>query len=186
MVDEAHAIGCIGPEGRGAAAAAGVVPAIRVGTFGKALGAHGAFVEGPPELRALLVNTARSFIFTTGLPEPVAAMALAGLTLMRREPELADALHRNSMRLRQGLGDLGWAPLGSAHIVPIVVGSRALEMDRRLQRAGIFAAAIRPPTVPQGTERIRFTVSAAHTLDQIDQICDAVGPNPSTDARVEP
>ncbi|MFK7928182.1 MAG: aminotransferase class I/II-fold pyridoxal phosphate-dependent enzyme [Myxococcota bacterium] len=186
MVDEAHAIGCMGPDGAGAAAAAGVTPAIRVGTFGKALGAHGAFVEGPPELHELLVNKARSFIFTTGLPEPVAAMALAGLTLMRREPELADRLRRNSARLRQGLGDLGWTPLGGAHIVPIVVGAGATQMDRRLQRAGVFAAAIRPPTVAPGTERIRFTVSAAHTVDQIDQICDAVGPRPSTDFRVEP
>ena len=76
VVDEAHAVGCLGPDGQGAAAACGVMPDVRIGTFGKALGAHGAFVEGPPELRELLVNAARSFIFTTAPPEPVAAMAL--------------------------------------------------------------------------------------------------------------
>lgn len=176
IVDEAHALGVLGPEGTGASAAAGRVPDIRVGTFGKALGAHGAFVEGPPELRELLINTARTFIFTTGLPEPVAAMALAGLNLLRREPELRARLNRNTARLRRGLRELGWEPLGDAHIVPIVVGPRVMDLDARLQDAGIFAAGIRPPTVAPGTERIRLTVSAAHTDDQLDRILDVLGP----------
>lgn len=176
LVDEAHAIGAIGPDGRGAAAAAGVLPDIRIGTFGKALGAHGAFVEGPPELRELLINQARSFIFTTGLPEPVAAMALAGLRLMRREPELRERLALRSARLRQGLMDLGWEPLGQAHIVPVVVGPEVMAIDQRLHAAGVFAAGIRAPTVAPGTERIRFTVSAEHTETQIDRILDAMGP----------
>lgn len=178
MVDEAHALGALGPDGAGAAAADGRVPDIRVGTFGKALGAHGAFVEGPPSLRDLLINTARSFIFTTGMPEPTAAMALAGLMIMRREPERRHRLATNATRLRRGLRDLGWRPLGEAHIVPVVVGEEAVALDVRLQRAGIFAAAIRPPTVAPGTERIRLTVSAAHTDEQLDRICDAMGPAP--------
>ena len=176
IVDEAHAIGCLGPDGQGAAAAQDLVPDVRIGTFGKALGAHGAFVEGPPELRELLVNAARTFIFTPGPAEPVAAMALAGLTLMRREPELRERLAANARRLRSGLADLGWEVLGEAHIVPVVVGPDVMALDARLQDAGIFAAGIRPPTVPAGTERIRFTVSAAHTDDQLDRILDVLGP----------
>jgi len=178
VVDEAHAIGCLGPEGRGAAAEHGVLPDVRVGTFGKALGAHGAFVEGPPELRELLVNAARTFIFTTGPAEPVVAMALAGLTLMRREPELRERLQANAGHLRQGLRDLGWQVLGQAHIVPVVVGPEVMDLDARLLDAGIFAAGIRPPTVAPGTERIRFTVSAAHTRAQLDRILHAMGPRP--------
>jgi 7-keto-8-aminopelargonate synthetase-like enzyme len=180
IVDEAHAAGCIGPDGRGAAAAHGVQPDVVVGTFGKAFGAAGAFVAGPPELRELLVNRARSFIFTTAPPEPVAAMALAGLHVARREPGLRAALADNAARLRAGLRDLGWAPLGDHHIVPVVAGTAAVALDARLVQHGIFAAAIRPPTVAAGTERIRFTVSAAHTADQIDRILDAVGPRGAT------
>lgn len=175
VVDEAHAIGCLGPGGRGVAASQGGQPDVLVATFGKALGAAGAFVVGPPELRELLVNAARSFIFTTAPPEPVTAMALAGLTVMLREPELRQRLAANAQRLRVGLRGLGWDPLGAHHIVPIVVGPGAVALDGRLQRAGIFAAAIRAPTVAPGTERIRFTVSAAHTHEQIDRILDAVG-----------
>ena len=178
IVDEAHAVGALGPGGRGVAAAQGGQPDVLVGTFGKAFGAAGAFVVGPPELRELLVNTARSFIFTTAPPEPVAAMALVGLTIARTQPGLRADLAANAARLRSGLRDLGWEPLGAHHIVPIVVGEGALDMDARLLASGVFAAAIRAPTVPPGTERLRVTVSAAHTADQLDRILDAVGPRP--------
>lgn len=173
-VDEAHAVGCLGPRGRGAAAAVGIEPDILIGTFGKAFGAAGAFVAGPPELKELLINAGRSFIFTTGMPEPVAAMALAGL--QAATDALRQRLAANVVRLRTGLRQLGWDPLGEAHIVPIVAGGRALALAERLLQADIYAPPIRYPTVARGQERLRFTVSAAHTPEQLDRICDALGP----------
>ena len=175
-VDEAHAFGVLGPQGRGAAAAAGVTPDVLVGTFGKACGAAGAFVAGPPELKELLVSRGRAFIFSTAPPEPVAAMALAGLRRAVAADDLRERLAARVARFRTGLAQLGWTALGDAHIVPVVVGDRAMELADRLLQHGVFAPGIRPPTVPVGTERIRFTLSAAHTPAQVDRILDALGP----------
>ena len=172
-VDEAHAVGCLGPQGRGAAAKAGVTPDIIIGTLGKAYGAAGAFVIGPPELKHLLLNLGRSFIFTTGIAEPVAAMALEGVR--RATEELREQLAARVRRFRSGLDQLGWKPLGSAHIVPLVVGPKAMEMSQMLFEKGILAPGIRSPTVSVGHERIRFSVSAAHTNQQIDTILEALG-----------
>lgn len=174
-VDEAHAVGCLGPDGRGVAAEAGVAADIVIGTFGKALGSAGAFVVGPPELKRLLVNTARSFIFTTAMTEPTAAMALAGVRRASRDGELRQRLADRALRLRRGLRQLGWDPLGDAHIVPVVVGPSAMERAARLLERGVYAPGIRWPTVPAGTERIRFTVSAAHSEAQIDRVIEAMG-----------
>lgn len=177
FVDEAHALGCLGPGGRGVAAAQGVVPDGLVGTFGKAFGAFGAFVAGSDALITLLENSARSFVFTTALPEPVAAMALAALG--RADDERRGRLTANTTRLRRALRDLGWSPLGDAHIVPVVVGPGALALAARLLDRGVFAPAIRWPTVAAGRERLRFTVSAAHTDDELDAIAEALGPAPA-------
>jgi 8-amino-7-oxononanoate synthase len=178
IVDEAHAVGALGPDGRGAAAAQGVTPDVLIGAFGKAYGAAGGFVIGPPALRELLINAGRSFLFTTAPPEPVAALALAGLRAAtdERRAALADRV----AQLRRGLQALGWSPLGHAHIVPLVVGPNALALAARLLERGVFAPAIRYPTVPRGQERLRFTVSAAHTPTQIDQILAALGPAPAS------
>ena len=172
-VDEAHAIGCLGPGGRGAAAAAGRTPDIRIGTFGKAFGAAGAFVEGPIELKELLVNAGRSFIFTTAPPEPVAAMALAGLRAAT--DELRERLAANTRALRDGLAQRGWSVLGDAHILPVVAGDGAIQLANDLLEQGVFAPAIRYPTVPAGTERIRLTSSAAYTSTHVERILDAFG-----------
>ncbi|MFZ5482294.1 MAG: aminotransferase class I/II-fold pyridoxal phosphate-dependent enzyme [Myxococcota bacterium] len=171
-VDEAHAFGAMGPGGRGAAATQKVVPDFIVGTLGKALGVAGAFVVGPPELRALLVSAGRAFVYTTGIPEPVAAAALVAL-------DLADDARRarlaaNARRLRVGLWQIGAKVLGDAHIVPILTGERTMEVAGRLLEAGWYAPGIRFPTVPKGRERIRVTVSAAHTGEQIDGFVEAV------------
>lgn len=173
-VDEAHAVGCLGPDGRGASAALGVTPDILIGTFGKAFGGAGAFVSGPRELIELLVNAGRSFIFSTAPPEPVAAMALAGLR--RATDELRQRLEANVERFRCALLQLGWKPLGDAHVVPVVTGEHTMPLARRLLDQGVFAPGIRWPTVPAGQERVRFTVSAAHTPEQLDRICEALGP----------
>ena len=172
-VDEAHAFGAMGPGGRGAAAAQGIQPDVIVGTFGKALGGSGAFVVGPPELKSLLINAGRSFIFTTAMPEPVAAMALAALK--RATDDLRDRLRSNARHLRAHLRERGWKVLGQHHICPVVVGDGAVPLSESLLRQGIFAPAIRYPTVPRGQERIRLTVSAAHDHSQLERIADALG-----------
>ncbi len=171
-VDEAHAVGALGPQGRGVAAAQGITPDFVVGTLGKAYGAAGAFVIGPPELRELLVSTARSFVYTTAMPEGVAAAALVGLKLASTERR--ERLCANAYRLRRGLRDVGATVLGDAHIIPVLTGARTMEVAARLGDAGIFAPGIRFPTVPRGHERIRLTACSEHTDAQIDRCIDAV------------
>ena len=171
-VDEAHAFGVLGPDGRGAAAAQGVEPDFVVGTLGKALGCYGAFVVGPPCLKELLVSRGRSFIFTTGLPEWVPTRALAALDLANdeRRARLSDRVRR----LRAGLAALGIPALGRHHVVPIVLGGRTMDVAQALLERGFWAAGIRAPTVPAGHERIRLTCSSEHTEQQIDQLLDAL------------
>ena len=176
-VDEAHAVGCLGPSGRGIAAMQGVEPDILVGTFGKAYGAAGAFVVGPPALKDLLINAGRSFIFTTAVPEVVAQIALAGLRAA--DDERRERLAWNVTYFRSALRQIGWAPLGDHHIVPIVVGPAVMDWSRRLLDRGIFVPGIRWPTVARGSERLRFTLSAAHERHHLDRILDALGPPPS-------
>ena len=173
VVDEAHAVGAMGPDGRGVCASRGLSPDVLVGTLGKAYGAAGAFVIGPPELKPLLVSLGRAFVYTTGMPEPVARAALAGLhaaTDARRE-----ALARNVARLRSGLAQVGVAALGDTHIVPVRTGRDTMAVAARLLERGIFAPGVRWPTVARGEERVRLTVSAAHTDEAIDRCVEAVG-----------
>jgi 8-amino-7-oxononanoate synthase len=170
-VDEAHSFACVGPGGRGAAFAKGVVPDFLVGTFGKALGAAGAFVVGPPALRDLLVSFGRAFVYTTGMPEPVARAALAGLRLA--DDARRERLAANARRLRMGLWQVGADVRGDAHIVPVITGARTMAIADALLARGFFAPGIRYPTVPAGEERVRLTVSAAHTDEQIDRLVEA-------------
>ena len=175
-VDEAHAFGCLGPKGRGAAASLGVEPDILIGTFGKACGASGAFVVGPRALIDLLVNRGRSFIYTTAPSDASTMAALSGLQRAIDADEAREQLATNAKRLRHGLGQLGWKALGDAHIIPVIAGQGALRLGQKLLEQGVYAPAIRYPTVARGSERIRLTVSARHTPSEIDQILDAFGP----------
>ncbi len=167
MVDEAHATGAIGPGGRGSVAAAGLSEEVDlvVGTLGKALGSYGAYVCAGGELREYLLNTARSFIFSTALPPPVVAAALAALELLEAEPERVRHLSANAATLRAGLVAEGLtAGGGESQIVPLEVGDagRTMELCERLLERGVFAQGIRPPTVPPGSSRLRFSVMATH------------------------
>jgi len=171
-VDEAHGFGVLGPDGLGAASAQGITPDFVVGTLGKAIGTYGAFVVGPESLRDLLISKGRSFIFTTGLPEPLAAASLVALELAT--PQRRARLDDNVRRLRAGLADLNISALGSAHIVPIVLGGRTMRVAEALLDRGFWAAGIRAPTVASGHERIRITMSAEHTYDQIDGLLEAL------------
>jgi 7-keto-8-aminopelargonate synthetase-like enzyme len=172
LVDEAHAVGAIGPGGRGVAAAQGVEPDVLVGTLGKAYGGVGAFVVGPPVLRELLISAGRSFVFTTGLPEGAARAGLLALQLAddERRQRLAD----RTRRLRAALAQQGIPALGQDHIVPVVLGPRAMTVAAALLERGFLVPGIRPPTVPPGTERLRITLSAAHSEEQIDRLAQAL------------
>jgi len=171
LVDEAHALGVLGPEGRGLCVEAGVAADAVVGTFGKAFGAGGAFVAGCPSLVAWLWNRARSFVFSTGLSPTVAAAALQGLQRAEAEPDRRRRVLGAATLLREGMLRLGLEPAGAGPIVPWVLGGagRALRMAEALRERGLDVRAIRPPSVPAGTARIRLTVTARHGSADIEQ-----------------
>lgn len=172
MVDEAHATGVEGPTGAGLVEALGLgdVVTVQMGTLGKALGTAGAFVAGSSALIALLVNRARSFIYTTALPPPVVAAVDAALDVVEREPERRARLATIAATLRARLAALGFEiPPGAGPIIPVITGSseRALAWSRGLLERGVFVQAIRPPTVPDGTARLRVTLMATHTDEDL-------------------
>jgi 8-amino-7-oxononanoate synthase len=176
VVDEAHALGVLGPAGRGLCAAAGIVPDVLIGTLGKAFGAAGGVVTGATALRSTLVNRARTFVFTTALPPPVAAAAAASIGLVAG-PEGDHRRRRlaaNQAQLHESLS--GRIPRTPGPIVPVVLGAdaAALAGSAQLRARGLFVPAIRPPTVPEGTARLRVTLSSEHTPAEIDRLCAAL------------
>jgi 8-amino-7-oxononanoate synthase len=166
-VDEAHGTGALGPGGRGAVAAAelsGEVDVV-VGTLGKSLGAYGAYACADAPLIEYLVNAARPFIFSTAPPPPAVAGALAALDVLEAEPERVERLADNAGVLRGALADAGLdAGASPTQIIPLVVGEadRAVRACEAALARGVFAQAIRPPTVPEGTSRLRLAVMATH------------------------
>lgn len=172
MVDEAHATGVFGARGAGVVESLGLEHEVEIqmGTLGKALGGCGAYVAGSRELIAWLVNRARSFIYTTGIPPAVAASALAALDLVAREPERRQQLWENAAFLRQGLAALGYkiGPTQSP-ILPVLIGDAqpTMALAAALLQRGVFAHGIRPPTVPAGTSRLRVTPMATHSRAQL-------------------
>ena len=167
VVDEAHGTGAVGPGGRGAVAAAGLEDEIDVivGTLGKALGSYGAFAACDESMARYLTNAARTFIFSTALPPPVVAAALAALDLVASEPRLVQRLATNAETLRDALAAEGLEAGDSAtQIVPLVIGdaAQAVAVSEAALERGVFAQAIRPPTVPEHTSRLRLAVMATH------------------------
>jgi glycine C-acetyltransferase/8-amino-7-oxononanoate synthase len=186
VVDDAHGTGVMGRDGRGTVEHFGLKSAalIQMGTLSKALGAFGGFVAGPRDLIEYLVNRARSFIYTTALPPAMAAAASAALQLVEAEPERRAKLWSLRERLYQGLKNLGCETLGSeSPILPIVVGdvSSAVRLSEHLLANGIYAPAIRPPTVPPSSSRVRLSVTAGHTPAHIDQLLEALSTVRKTD-----
>ena len=175
LVDEAHSTGLLGQDGAGLAQAQGVsgrIPLV-MGTLGKALGSFGAFVCCPASLRDHLVNTARGFIFSTALPPPVLGAALEGVRLARREPWRRERALAHATLLRDALGQ---APCPSA-IVPVPVGedSQAVALALALQARGFDVRAVRPPTVPEGSARLRITTGAHLEAPQVQALLTALG-----------
>ncbi len=181
VVDDAHGLGVVGATGRGSCEHFGLgaddVPVL-IGTFGKAFGTFGAFVAGDADLIEFLLQKARTYIFTTALPPAVAAATRAALAVSERESWRREKVLALARRLREGLAARGIAPGtgGATAIQPIVLGSeaRALAASRSLEDKGFMVSAIRPPTVPAGTARLRITLSAAHEESQVDALLDAL------------
>ncbi|HWG08085.1 MAG TPA: 8-amino-7-oxononanoate synthase [Solirubrobacteraceae bacterium] len=172
IVDEAHAVGTYGPDGRGALAQAGLegeVDAI-VGTLGKSLGSYGAYVCGEEDMIRYLLNTARSFIFSTAPSPPAVAGALAALELLRERPHRVERLAANARALRRSLSAEGFQVAQSdMHIVPLIVGDErdTVRLCQAAIEQGVFAQAIRPPTVPPGSSRLRLAAMASHTASDM-------------------
>jgi 8-amino-7-oxononanoate synthase len=179
-LDDAHGTGVLGADGRGAAEHWGVEGEVEVtlGTLGKALGGSGAFIAGSRTLREWLLNRARSFVFTTGTPPALAAGTLAALRIVEGEPGRRARLREHARRLRRGLRALGReVEDGPGHIVPVRIGDarRCVQVGQALAERGFLVGAVRPPTVPEGTSRLRITLSSAHTPEQIDGLLGALG-----------
>lgn len=167
-VDEAHALGVFGEEGRGLCAALGIRPDVLVGTLGKALGLHGAFVSGSKELRAWLWNRSRSLVFSTAISPPIAAAVVERLDAVRGAVAERARLAAAASRLRAVIQERGGSGAGAGPIIPWVLGEAeaALAVSRELAVLGVIVKAIRPPTVPAGTSRLRLAAHAA--LDEAD------------------
>jgi 8-amino-7-oxononanoate synthase len=180
VVDDAHGIGVVGADGGGCCEHFGLdaqaVPVL-IGTFGKALGSFGAFVAGDEDVIELLIQRARSYIYTTALPPAVAAATRRALRIVREEAWRREALQARIAQFREGAARRGLAVMPSTTpIQPLVLGGEraALAASGRLAEAGYRVTAIRPPTVPAGTARLRITLSAAHTPQQVEGLLAAL------------
>lgn len=188
MLDDAHAIGVIGPDGRGSAAALGLERGadVTIGTLGKAFGTAGAFVAGSRVLIEYLEHRARSFVFSTATSPALAAATLAAMRISREEGWRRVRLLETARAARARLREIGCVPGGApgSAIVPIPLGdpARTMRIAARLERAGFVVGAIRPPTVPAGTSRLRITLSAAHEAGDVDGLCTALAAALSPDA----
>jgi 8-amino-7-oxononanoate synthase len=180
-VDDAHAVGVFGPNGRGTADHLGFTDHIdiTVGTLGKAFGVAGAFVVGSESLRRHLLNHARSFVFSTAPMPAQAAAARESLRVVAAEPERRARVRANAARLRDGLAGHGIVARGEreAHIVPVLIGGteETVRIGAALRERGLLVGAVRPPTVADGTSRLRISVSAAHTPAHVDALVAALG-----------
>jgi len=180
MVDDAHGLGVLGEQGGGSVAHFGLdmeqVP-ILIGTLGKAFGTFGAFVAGPEELIETLIQQARSYIFTTAMPAAVAAATRVSLQIVQRERWRRERLHELVQRFRAGVDTLGLPLMPSdTPIQPILAGSaaRAQAWSQTLLEQGLLVSAIRPPTVAEGSARLRVTLSAGHSDAQLQQLLEAL------------
>lgn len=180
MVDDAHGFGCLGNNGGGIVEHFGLsveqVPVL-IGTLGKAFGTAGAFVAGSEDLIETLIQFARPYIYTTSQPPAVACATLRSLQLLQGEHWRRERLAQLIAQFRIGVADIGLELMNSpTPIQPILVGSseRAMALSAALREQGILVTAIRPPTVPRGTARLRVTLSAAHSEDDVNQLLDAL------------
>jgi len=179
IVDEAHALGCLGERGAGLAEKLGLLDEVDiiVATMSKALGSAGGVIATDKSLIDLLINRARSFIYTTAPTVANCAAALAAVEILKQEPQRRRKLASNAQYLRDGFKQLG-VDIGqtNSHIIPVIVGTEkdALTVSNRLYEMGFFVPAIRPPTVPVGTARLRVSLQSEHTKEQMDGLCEGI------------
>jgi 8-amino-7-oxononanoate synthase len=176
LVDEAHATGVCGPTGAGLCEELGLAPEIRMGTLSKALGGFGAYAACSAEVRQWLFSRARSIVYSTSLPPAVCAVGLAAIARVRRDAPLREQLWRNIRFFAAGLRKLGLPAHEDSAIFPVVIGSpeAAVGASRTLRAQGLLVKPIRPPTVPDGTSRLRFALCAAHTEAHLTRALDAL------------
>ena len=178
LVDEAHGTGVLGAHGRGACEAAGVEARVdvRMGTLGKAFGVFGAYAAAEKSITEWLLNRARSFVFSTALPQAVCVAARVAVERVRDDPSLRERLWANIRFFARGLGALGIPAQARSAIFPVVLGrpEQALGAAAFLRHRGLLVKAIRPPTVPVGTSRLRFALSAAHDEEQLTRALEAL------------
>ncbi|MFA4858198.1 MAG: 8-amino-7-oxononanoate synthase [Candidatus Margulisiibacteriota bacterium] len=181
MVDEAHATGIFGKNGAGIVEEEGLASQVDIimGTFGKALGSFGAYVTADKTCIEYLINTGRSFIYSTALPPAVVAANLAAIDLLRTEPERRRLLLKNARVFRQKLVSAGHPVCGQSQIVPVIIGSAevAVKISKKLQAAGYWTLPIRPPTVPQNESRIRFSLSYNHSQAVLEKLTKEITRN---------
>ena len=175
VIDDAHGTGVMGKNGRGTAEHFGVNPQdlIQMGTLSKAIGTSGGYVAGTASLKDYLINTSKAFIYTTAQPPAIAAGASAAIRIIQHEPARLERLRTNRNALQAALTNLGFQLTDTqSPILPIIVKSpeRALEMAQALYEAGVYVPAIRPPTVPKHSSRLRLTVSSEHTQEQLENV----------------
>ena len=180
MIDEAHATGIFGETGSGVASLLGVENRVhvRVGTLSKALGSIGGFVAGSARMIDRIINHAAPFIYSTALPPAAAAAVSESLRILQTEPERRRLVHKLAVTLREAVRAAGHhVPESAGAIVPIIVGdaTAAVEYASRLRSAGFFVPAIRPPTVPQGSSRLRLSVIASHDEEDVERCIAAFG-----------
>lgn len=177
IIDDAHGVGIMGPAGRGSWDDFGPVADILIGTLGKAFGTQGAYVAGTKQQIDWLVQTGRTYIYTTALAPPIVAASRASLKMLRSGDNLRAALAANIRYFRAGAQQLGLQLLPSdTAIQPLILGSEKhlLRWADSLRQAGILVGAIRPPTVAEGSSRLRITISAVHSAEQINQLLEAL------------
>ncbi len=176
LVDEAHATGVCGPTGAGLCEELGLSPEVRMGTLSKALGGFGAYAACSADVRQWLFNRARSVVYSTSLPPAVCAVGTAAIAKVRREPALRERLWRNIRLFAAGLRKLGLPAHEDSAIFPVVIGApeAAVSASRTLRAAGLLVKPIRPPTVPEGTSRLRFALCAGHTEEHLHRALEAL------------
>ena len=179
MVDEAHSSGTFGPNGAGLIRELGIENAVTVsmGTMSKAMAGYGGFIACSKPLRELLVHSARAFIYTTAPPPAVIGAALGALDVLEATPRLGSILQANADYFRSLLNDAGLDTLQSqSQIIPVVIGDneKALAISQKLRAEGLIAAAIRPPTVPAGSARLRLSITLAHLVDDLERAAQSI------------
>lgn len=178
LVDDAHGTGVMGQNGRGSLENFGLAPSscFQMGTLSKALGSSGGYIVGPKSFAEYLINSCRSFLYTTAPPPAMAAAAQAAIELIQSDPDRRVRLWKNREYLYDGLKSMGFRLTDSqSPILPVLIKDpkQALDMSQQLYARGVYVPAIRPPTVPKGSSRLRLTVTSEHTAEQIDTVLGA-------------